>query len=375
MPFSVNGCNYVQIHIITARLHTPDWRLALQHRLKPTIRRLPGAAKRGAAPGHRKCTKFTQGIRQMPAISVIILTFNRETLVSRAIESILTQTFIDFELIIVDNGSSDRSGAIADEYAVKDNRVMVIHRERGNIGSGRNTGLDAATGEYVAFVDDDDWAESDFLKFLYNLAVENNADTAVCGSWHQLENGEVEPKYIFDELLLHDAEAAVTELLLRTHYNSATPTKLFKKQIFDILRFPMQGKFDDIAMTYKLFANSGLTAAQGKGKYYFSRHVGNNSGAATKHQFLAPRQLAEYLSVFRERTEYISRVLPNLASLAHWSEWSYMISMLEKIKRYDIVGCDEVLTFMLRELALYREEFLRSPWTQEFERQWMERFI
>jgi glycosyltransferase involved in cell wall biosynthesis len=310
----------------------------------------------------------------MPEISVIMLTYNRETLVSRAIDSILAQTFSCFEFIIVDNGSSDRSGVIADEYAVKDKRVKVIHRERGNIGSGRNAGLDAAKGDYIAFIDDDDWAEPDFLEFLYNLAVSNNADISICGSWRQSENGEIEPKFIFDELLLHDTETAVTEILLRTHYNSGTPTKLFKSCLYDKIRFPNQAKYDDIATTYKLFANSQLTAVQGKGKYYVSRHEGNNSGAATKHQLLDTQQLNEYLSVFRERTEYISRVLPNLAGLAKWSEWSYMISMIEKIKRYNLKNCDEVLCFMLNELKQNRDAFLSSPWTHEFEKKWMEEY-
>jgi len=304
-----------------------------------------------------------------------MLTYNREMLVPRAIESILAQTFSDFEFIVVDNGSSDISGKIADEYAAKDNRIKVIHRERGNIGSGRNAGLDAVKGDYITFIDDDDWTEPDFLEFLFNLAVNNNADISICGSWRQLEDGGIEPKYIFDELLLHNAEEAVTGIILRKHYNSATPTKLFRKQIFDKLRFPTQGKYDDIAMTYKLFANSMLTVAQGKGKYYFSRHGSNNSGAATKHQLLDPLQLNEYMSVFRERTEYISRTLPNLTNLAQWSEWSYMISMVEKIKRYNITNCGEPLVFMLCELKQNREAFLRSPWTQEFEKQWMEIYV
>ncbi|MDR1532880.1 MAG: glycosyltransferase [Clostridiales bacterium] len=85
-----------------------------------------------------------------PAISVIMLTYNRETVVSRAVESVLAQTFRGFEFIIVDNGSTDSSGTIAGEYAARDPRIHVIHRERGNIGSGRNVGLDAARGEYIA---------------------------------------------------------------------------------------------------------------------------------------------------------------------------------------------------------------------------------
>jgi glycosyltransferase involved in cell wall biosynthesis len=311
----------------------------------------------------------------MPEISVIMLAYNRETLVSRAIDSILAQTFSGFEFIIVDNGSSDRSGVIADEYAAKDKRIKVIHRERGNIGNGRNAGLDAAKGDFIAFIDDDDWTEPDFLEFLYNLAVNNNADISICGSWRQSENGEIEPKFIFDELFLYDAEAAVTEMILRKRFNSATPTKLFNKQIFNNLRFPIEGKYDDIAMTYKLFANSQLTAAQGEGKYYFSRHGGNNSDTATKHLFLDPLQLNEYLLVFRERTEYINRVLPNLAALVKWSEWSYMISMVEKIKRYNLKNCDDVLSFMLNELRENRSDFLLSPFTKEMEKKWMEEYV
>lgn len=123
----------------------------------------------------------------LPKISVIMLTYNREALVGRAIESIISQTFLDFEFIIVDNGSTDKSGTISDEYAMKDNRIRVIHRERGNIGAGRNTGLDAAKGEWITFIDDDDYVESDFLEFLLKLIVDNNADVAICGANKQLD--------------------------------------------------------------------------------------------------------------------------------------------------------------------------------------------
>ena len=138
-------------------------------------------------------------------ISVIMLTYNREALVSRAIESILAQTYRDFEFLIVDNGSTDRSGRIAEEYAAGDERIRVIHRERGNIGSGRNAGLDAAKGDYIAFIDDDDWAEPDFLEFLLALLEENGADVAICGAADK----------IFDEKKVMTAEEALIELMWR----------------------------------------------------------------------------------------------------------------------------------------------------------------
>jgi len=310
-----------------------------------------------------------------PEISVIMLTYNREQYVSRAIESILKQTFTIFEFIIVNNGSADRSGVIADEYAAKDNRIKVIHRECGNIGSGRNAGLDIAKGEYIAFIDDDDWTEPDFLEFLYNLAVNNNADISICGSYRQNEDGNIQSKYIFDNIFLHNAETSVKEMVLREHYNSGTPTKLFKKYLFNNIRFPNQGKYDDISTTYKLFANTVLIAAHGVGKYYFTRHFGNNSGAATKHELLNSQQLNEYLTVFKERTDYLSRVLPNLAEFAKWSEWSYMISMTEKIKHLKIIGCEEPYAYMLGELKQNRDAFYNSIYTRNFEREWMDKLI
>lgn len=309
-------------------------------------------------------------------ISVIMLTYNREELLIRAIDSILNQTFKDFEFIIVDNGSTDKSGAIADEYALKDSRIKIIHREQGNIGSGRNAGLDAATGEYVAFIDDDDYAESDFLEFLYNLAKKHNADIAVCGSTKE-ENGQQLPNgiYQYDEKYIMDAEQATVNFLWRKLYNAAMPTKLVRREMFDSIRFLNEGKYDDITTTYRYFANAKIVAAHGLPKYCFYRHSGNNSSAATKHHLLNPVQLNEYLAAFRERTEYISKILPQLAGLALYSEWSYMISMVEKIHRYGLNNCADLLVLMCDNLRVHWNDFYNGKYILEFEKVWMDRYV
>jgi glycosyltransferase involved in cell wall biosynthesis len=309
-------------------------------------------------------------------ISVIMLTYNREKLVARAIESILNQTFKNFDFIIVDNGSTDRSGAIADEYALKDSRIKIIHREQGNIGSGRNAGLDAATGKYVAFIDDDDYAETDFLEFLYNLAKKHNADIAVCGSTKE-ENGQQLPNgiYQYDEKYIMDAEQATVNFLWRKLYNAAMPTKLVRREMFDNIRFLNEGKYDDITTTYRYFANAKIVVAHGLPKYCFYRHPGNNSSAATKHHLLNPVQLDEYLAAFRERTEYISKVLPQLADLALYSEWSYMISMVEKIHRYGLNNCADLLELMCDNLRAHWDDFYNGKYILEFEKGWMERYV
>ena len=298
-------------------------------------------------------------------ISVIMLTYNRENHVGRAIECILNQTLRDFEFIMVDNGSSDRSGAICDEFAAKDSRVRVIHRERGNIGSGRNAGLDAASGEYIAFIDDDDYAEPDFLEFLYNLAVENNADVAICGAADKA----------FDDKHVMTAEEALIELMWRKRYNAAFPTKLFKRSLVEDLRFPVNGKYDDIALMYKLLAKSTRVAYHGLPKYTFVRHELNNSAWTTNHSLLTGETLDEYLNSYRERTVWLSELFPKSAAVFRYFEWSFMISMVDKINCYELADCAEQLNAMLHKLRMSREEFLNGGFILDFEREWMERYL
>lgn len=311
-----------------------------------------------------------------PEISVVMLTYNRDKLVDRAIESILNQTYRNFEFIVVNNGSNDNSGKIADEYAAKDSRIQVIHRERGNIGSGRNAGLDATNGEYIAFIDDDDYAEPDFLEFLYNLVKAHNADIAVCGSTKE-ENGEKLPNgiYQYQEKYVMDGEQATVNFLWRKLYNAAMPTKLIKREMFDSIRFSNTGSYDDISTTYRYFANAKSVVAHGLPKYCFYRHPGNNSSAATKYHLLNPAQLFEYLAAFRERTEYISQVLPQLHDLAIYSEWSYMISMIEKIHRFELTKCNEPLELMRKELIKQWDEFYYGRYILKFEKEWMDKYV
>jgi glycosyltransferase involved in cell wall biosynthesis len=294
-----------------------------------------------------------------------MLTYNRETLVSRAIESVLLQTFKDFEYIIVDNGSTDRSGVISGEYAAKDSRINMIRRERGNIGSGRNAGLDAARGEYIAFIDDDDWCEPDFLEFLYNLAVGNDAEVSICGAADKA----------FDEKLIMTAEEALIELMWRKRYNMAFPTKMFRRDMAMNLRFPEEGAYDDISLMYHLLALPKRVAYHGLPKYTFYRHESNNSAWTTDHSLLTPETLDEYLRVYRKRTAWLSELFPCHAAAWRYFEWSFMISMVEKITRLELKGCELQLEAMVRELQSRREEFLSGGLALDFEKAWMERYV
>lgn len=298
-------------------------------------------------------------------ISVIMLTYNRETLVSRAIESMLAQTFSDFEFIVVDNGSTDASAEIASEYAKKTSNMRVIHKERGNIGSGRNAGLDAASGEYIAFIDDDDYCEPDFLQFLYGLATNHAADVSICGS----SNNPHQEKGVYS------AEDAVIHLLWRKLYNVQFPTKLIHRKLFDGVRFSQTAKYDDIELMPKIIASAQRVAYHGLPKYTFDRQSDNHSAWTTNHSLLESKTLAEYLLVIDKRTEWLSAKFPVAAPQWRYFKWSFMLSMVEKVSRLELADCYGLREKMLAELYVNRTEFRHCEWIYAFEEEWVTAYV
>ena len=315
-----------------------------------------------------------EAMNRFDKISVIMLTYNRESFISNAIQSIINQNFDNFEFIIIDNGSTDLSGEIAEAYAARDSRLRIVHIPKSNIGTGRNTGLDLASGNYVTFIDDDDTAEPDMLEFLYQLAINYNADISICGSLRE-ENGKILPNYVYEECLVMDTEQAMVELLKRKRYGMGSPTKLWKRTIFEKIRFPVQGKYEDIFTVYKLFAESAVTVAQGIPKYCIKRHTGNNSSFMSSDRFLTAEQLEEYFTAYRERTAYLSEKFPAIADYVRYSEWSFYISMCNKILSNHLSACRRQLDYTYKALAVNYDEFSRSPYLEPFERDYLNFYL
>ena len=156
-------------------------------------------------------------------VSIIMPVYKVEEYVGKAIESIQAQTMTDWEFLIVDDGTPDRSGEICDEYAAKDERIQVIHKENGGAPSARNLAIDMAKGEYLYFLDSDDWAEPTMLEDMYNLAKRDNAQLVVAGFYIDtyIGNGE----YMTDDYVVEDAVYPTKEEFRRNAY------KLFDKNL------------------------------------------------------------------------------------------------------------------------------------------------
>ena len=172
-------------------------------------------------------------------ISVVVPVYNVEKYLDRCVESILVQTFQDFELILVDDGSPDNCPQMCDNWAERDSRITVIHKENGGLPDARNYGINAACGEYITFVDSDDWVEKEFLETLYKGITENDADVVQCNYQHvyatRTERHYFEPKVIEDEqikkLLLADMANDTLKHMSNSRCDKMYKTELVKKAI------------------------------------------------------------------------------------------------------------------------------------------------
>lgn len=308
-------------------------------------------------------------------ISVIMCTYNRENWLPRSIESVLSQTFTDFEFIIVNNGSTDGSLEVCKHYASIDKRIKLISIEKNNgAPPGRNQGIEAASSEYLTFIDDDDYCDRQLLDYLFRLATQHQADISVCGSWYETD-GVLSEKYVFEELLVLNREQGIEELLKREKYNVAPATKLYRIELFDKIRFKENVLVDDIHVIYKVFAKAARVVAQGKPLYHFHRHGQNMTSFNHTNHVSAP-VLKEYLGAFKERTKYLSQEVPEASERVRYSEWSYMLSMYDKLNH---LQNDEeykaLFDLMTRVIFANREELEESKWITPREQNIVKRML
>ena len=190
----------------------------------------------------------------MPEISVIVPVYNVEPYLHRCVDSILAQTFTDFELILVDDGSPDNCGIICDQYSERDNRVHVIHQTNQGVSSARNVGVDCAVGKYITFVDSDDWVTERFLEIFYTSLVESNVDICISLIQEIDENGIMCERQ-FREKKVFQGRDIIDHFGNRDDNSFHGPwSKLIKASICKAVRFPVGRAFDeDFATVYQWY--------------------------------------------------------------------------------------------------------------------------
>lgn len=170
---------------------------------------------------------------QLDMVSVIVPVYKVEKYLNRCIESLVKQTYENLEIILIDDGSPDRCPEICDEWAEKDTRIKVLHKKNMGVYLARQSGIECANGKYVTFVDSDDWIDNDYVEYMFNLLIKNNADIVgvgsyYCSEWDEFDDSAYEN--MSEELLVYDNTNAIVNNILK--YNSVWG-KLFKTALFD----------------------------------------------------------------------------------------------------------------------------------------------
>lgn len=189
-------------------------------------------------------------------ISVIIPIYNVEDYLEQCVESILNQTYTNLEIILVNDGSTDSSGEICDRYKNIDKRIKVIHKENGGLSDARNYGIEASTGDYIAFLDSDDWADKNLYMTLYKNIKKNHADISICNFKKYYSDKDIEKQELNEVKCYSNIEA-----LERLYCNDAVImvvawNKLYKRKVIGDLRFPVGKIHEDEYLTPMIIYNA-----------------------------------------------------------------------------------------------------------------------
>ena len=228
----------------------------------------------GEGKSHFSFLDIIRFMTSTPIVSIIVPVYNTEKFLHRCIDSILAQTYTDFELLLIDDGSKDSSGTICDEYAAQDTRVRVFHKENGGVSSARNVGLDNARGEWITFVDADDWISKDYLE---ELAMHSDSDLVIAdfvvegeGQWNErLPVGQWQGKEL-SGIIEHDVALARF---------TAPWSKLLKKSLIGQIRFytELTTQEDALFMFRYLCVVQNIQIIAQKGYHYNRETIGSLS--------------------------------------------------------------------------------------------------
>lgn len=217
---------------------------------------------------------------KQPLISIIVPIYNVEKYLRRCIDSVLKQSYQNLEVWLVDDGSPDDCPAICDEYVSRDNRVKIIHKKNGGLADARNVALDKAIGDYIVCVDSDDYISPTHIEGLYKLIEQYDADVAINTSCSFLEGNEPKPKDADKKVYTYDGLHAVETMFYQERFDTSAWGKMYKRELFDGIRYPKGLLFEDLPTTYRLLLKANKVAFQDVQSYYYLLRADSIEGAA-----------------------------------------------------------------------------------------------
>lgn len=291
-------------------------------------------------------------------LSIIIPVYNVAAWLPETIDSVLAQTYRDFELILVDDGATDGSGEICDQYVARDNRVRVIHQKNAGVSAARNAGVAAAKGEYIGFTDSDDIVERDMYAVMMALAEKHNADVVQC--LHD-RAGTLNGAARTDAVEIMDGVAFVRRMFTRTggDYTNqvALWSKVYRREMFEGITFPVGRVYEDEQETYKLCLNAKILVETPNILYhYIKRENSIITGISAKK--MLDKQLA-----LLDRMNYLPQQIPDLEKQCCESFLRYSEVILCEL----YIGKEEDALKIGVQTVLAQQKRL-IPWLNKYER-------
>ena len=285
----------------------------------------------------------------IPLISIVIPVYNVEKYLERCLESVISQTYSNLEIILVNDGSTDMSGEICNTYQKKDMRIKTIHKKNGGLSEARNTGIDIAKGEYISFIDSDDWVTTSYIEELYNLVKKYECDVAICSikkttkckEYRNLKNREI--VYLNSEIV---------KQFLYQRISTSAYAKLFKKELWEAVRFPVGKIYEDVLPLYKVLSKCSKVCVTSQYCYmYYYRE-----GSIVNQKFSLSKM--DYVENCRKVLECVKCDYPQfqMAAISRlvWSEIHVLMHM-ENPHEYD-----KEYEMLMRDIKKYRYVILKD---------------
>lgn len=241
-------------------------------------------------------------------VSIVIPVYNVDKYIRECLDSVINQSYKNLQIILVDDGSTDNSGKICDEYAVKDSRITVIHQENQGAGAAKNTGLDLVKGEYLSLIDSDDYLELNYYETMVSNLKRYNVDVVQCLFRNVFVNNKYDVQYNFPSQGSRaiSAKRFLTEMLYDWKY-AVFWNKLFKSKLLKDIRFPVGRKIDDEFFTYKLICNAKKILNINDKLYSYRMRQSSVMNNSDNEQIYMDR-----IDCFIERLSFIEKLYPSL---------------------------------------------------------------
>lgn len=286
-----------------------------------------------------------QAVKQ-PLISMIIPVYNIENYVSRCVESAINQSYENLEILLIDDGSEDASGEICDRYGEKCSKIRVIHKENGGLSEARNVGIETARGEYIVFLDGDDFITKKYVANLFNAIEQVSCDLAISMFMNVVDGQKIELNTagVLENLRVASSEDCLKSLLYQRGIETSAPGKIYKRELLGELRFPVGKLYEDVMFTVQMIARSSRIAIIDNVDYmYYQRR-----GSIQYQQF--DKRKMDSIRHSLELEQFVERNYPKLIGASHCRRFNAACNIVLQIPSGEYPEEKQYLWTMIKKL-------------------------